>query len=268
MKVISLGWGVQSWVLAAMSALGELEPVDFAAHSDTTWERKYTYQFAAIWTPWLEERDVKVVTVSNPERAGSLVNESKGVFIPAYTKDIDMGVFGQLRRQCTNDWKIVPMRRYISGELKRRGLAKTPGVVEQWLGITLDEWKRAKDSDVKYIKHRFPLLEMNMTRADCLFWLKEHDLPAPGKSACTFCPYHNALAWADMKREDGADWKQAVEVDAAIRDKRPTYPLFVHTARKPLDEAVVIPEDFGATQLSFLASDDDDAECDSGYCFL
>ena len=30
MKVISLGWGVQSFTLAAMVALGELEPVDYA----------------------------------------------------------------------------------------------------------------------------------------------------------------------------------------------------------------------------------------------
>ena len=46
LKIISLGWGVQSWALAAMVALGELEPVDFAIHSDTTWERSDTYQFA------------------------------------------------------------------------------------------------------------------------------------------------------------------------------------------------------------------------------
>ena len=33
MKIISLGWGVQSFTLAAMVALGELEPVDFAIHA-------------------------------------------------------------------------------------------------------------------------------------------------------------------------------------------------------------------------------------------
>ena len=62
-KVLSLGWGVQSWTLAAMSALGELEPVDFAVHADTTWECKQTYEFAERWTFWLEECGVKVVTV-------------------------------------------------------------------------------------------------------------------------------------------------------------------------------------------------------------
>ena len=267
LKVISLGWGVQSWTLAAMVALGELEPVDFAIHSDTTWERSATYQFAEQFTPWLQERGVKVVTVSEPDIAGAVVVNHRGLFIPAYTLS-DTGSLGQLRRQCTNRWKIVPMRRHIAIELKRRKLSKTPGVVEQWLGITLDEWQRAKDSDVKYIKHRFPLLEMKMSRADCLAWLQSHNLPNPGKSSCTFCPYHNRITWEQMKRENGPDWKQAIEVDGRVRDKRPPYPLFVHSHRKPLDEAVSIPEDFGATQLSFLDSDDNDAECDSGYCFL
>lgn len=65
MRVISLGWGVQSFALAAMSALDELPPIDAAIHADTTHERTETYKFAAKWTPWLEERGVRVVTVKD-----------------------------------------------------------------------------------------------------------------------------------------------------------------------------------------------------------
>lgn len=286
MKIISLGWGVQSWTMAAMSALGYLPKVDFAIHSDTTWERQSTYEFAEKWTPWLEDRGVKVITVSDPVqpskvassdtdipaftlKAGAAADEWNGVFIPAFT--LTDNSRGQLRRQCTQRWKIVPMRRWVAEELKRRGITKTPGVVEQWLGITLDEWQRAKDSDVAYVVHRFPLLDLRMTRADCLAWLDDHNLPSPGKSACVFCPYQNRHKWQELKRNNGADWQTAKEVDEMLRDKRPPYPLFVHPARKPLDEAVVIPEDFDAQQLSLLDQlepDDKDAECDSGYCFL
>lgn len=39
MRIISLGWGVQSFTLAAMAALDEIEPVDFAVHADTTEEK-------------------------------------------------------------------------------------------------------------------------------------------------------------------------------------------------------------------------------------
>ena len=253
--------------MAAMVALGELPPVDFAIHSDTTWERSSTYAFAKQWTPWLEDLGVKVVTVSDAKIAGAVVVNHGGLFIPAYTL-AENGDRGALRRQCTGRWKITPVRRYIAASLKENEQRKTPGIVEQWIGYTLDEWRRMSDSKVKYIVNKFPLIDMNYTRADCLSWLDKNGLPSPGKSACTFCPFHSKLVWQQMKRKNGPDWNQAVEVDEKIRDKRPPYPLFVHPARVPLPEAVVIPEDFGATQLSFLESDDYDAECDSGYCFL
>ncbi|MBP8125782.1 MAG: hypothetical protein KAZ26_24245 [Caldilineaceae bacterium] len=262
MKIISLGWGVQSWVLAAMSALDELPKVDFAIHSDTTWERSATYDFAQQWTPWLERRGVKVITVGNPEQAERVYTNKTD--IPAFTLDGEGGR-GQLRRQCTSRWKIQPMRRLISEELLARGLNKDAGVVEQWLGITLDEWHRAKDSDVQYITHKFPLLDLKMTRADCAGWLQKHDLPMPIKSSCTFCPYHSVGAWEQLKRDGGKDWAEAVEIDAKIRDARPPFPLFVHPARIPLEEAVSIPEDAGAMQLGLSIPDE---ECDSGYCFL
>lgn len=266
LRVISLGWGVQSWTLAAMSALGELPKVDFVIHSDTGWERQSTYEFARHWTPWLEDHDIRVETVSPSDGWGTA--EGPGVFIPAYTIDKQSGVNGQVRRQCTGRWKIQPMRQYISAELKAMGLSKREGAVEQWLGISMDEWTRMKDSDVKYVKHRFPLIERRMTRQDCLLWLEAHGLPSPGKSACTFCPYHSKAAWQSMKQEGGVDWKQAVQIDNDIRHKRGRYPVFVHAARVPLEQAVSVPGDFGATQLELLASDDADAQCDSGYCFL
>lgn len=284
LTVISLGWGVQSWTLAAMSALGDLPKVDFAIHSDTTWERQMTYRFAQQWTPWLEERGVKVVTTNDARQAAKVSsNNTNSLFIPVFTREIvhergNGGVGlplytdtksvngGQLRRQCTNRWKIVPMRRYISQILKEREIAKTPGVVEQWLGITKDEFHRAKDSDVKYIEHKYPLLDLGMNRGDCLNWLKAHNLPSPGKSSCTFCPYHSETMWAELKRENGPDWADAVKVDEVIRDKRPPYDLFVHSSRMPLIEAVKIAEDFGYEQLDLF--DDQDSQCDSGYCFL
>lgn len=261
MKILSLGWGVQSFTLAAMVALGELEPIDFAVHADTTWERKATYEFAKRWTPWLEERGVKVVTVQDAGQAAAVTTLKTD--IPAFTVDIANDVEGQLRRQCTGRWKITPMRRYIADELQRRALPKSSGQVEQWLGISEDEWTRAKDSDVKYITHRYPLLELGMRRVDCVTWLERNGLEVPGKSACVFCPYHNRLAWEEMKRNEPEDWAVAVAIDLQIRNVRPPYPLFVHSARVPLTEAVNIPDDKGYSQLGLF-----DAECDSGHCFL
>lgn len=263
MIAISLGWGVQSFTLAAMSALGALPQVDVAIHSDTAHEREATYAFAKQWTPWLEQHGIEVVTVSNKNVRGTQVvisdNETP---IPAYTHAPGgRKKGGRLRRQCTYNWKISPLRAWVQEHREEKR-------VDLWMGISTDEWTRAKDADVKYIKHCFPLLDLNMSRSDCLEWLAAHDLPSPGKSSCVFCPFLKIGAWQEMKRAGGADWQHALEVDASIRNLRLPGELFVHPRRVPLDKAVVIPEDFGHTQLELLASDDEDAECDSGHCFL
>jgi len=252
-KVISLGWGVQSWTMAAMVALGEIEPVDYAVHSDTTWEMSYTYEFAKQWTPWLEDRGVKVVAIREDHK---IINKWGKTFPPFFT--FNKGVRAQLFRQCTPNWKIKPMRRWWNKFRDGEG-------VEVWIGITYDEVFRAKTSGAKYIHNRFPLLELKMHRRDCLWWLKQNNLPVPGKSSCTFCPYHSNVAWEYMKREEGRDWEQAVAIDNYVRDICPPSPLFVHSSRIPLPDAVKIPEDEGYIQPELFDTTD---VCDSGYCFL
>ena len=256
---ISLGWGVQSWTLAAMVALGDLPPVDLAIHADTTHEAAGTYAHAEKWTPWLGERGVKVVTVTADNT--EVVREraaSKSVKIPAFTLAEDSSR-GQIKRDCTYDWKIKPIRRHLRQLLIPN---PKPGAVECWQGISVDEWHRMRDSDVRYIINRYPLVERRMTRRDCVSWLMAHGLDVPPKSACVFCPYHNLGHWKGMKAEGGHDWQWAETVDAEVRDRRPNLQSFIHPARKPLAEAVRIPEDEGSRQLQL------DVPCDGGVCFV
>jgi len=255
MIVISLGWGVQSFALAAMSALGELPPVDAVIHSDTLHERNGTYDFAKRWTPWLIEHGVNVVTVYN--KNASPTNEWGGLYLPAFTSN---GITdGQLRRQCTYAWKVAPMRKWLQAH--RNG-----ETVEQWLGISLDEARRAKPSDVKYIVNRWPLLEMKLTRAGCKAWLLSNGIEVPPKSSCTFCPYHNQAAWRDVKASP-EDWAEAIAFDRAIRDKRPPFDLFVHPSRIPLEDIDLrTRQEMGQLELDW---DDEIFEsCPEGVCML
>jgi hypothetical protein len=227
MKIISLGWGVQSFTLAAMSALGELPKVDYAIHADTIHESELTYEFAKRWTNWLEEKGVKIITVTNPTGGIWPIMQRLGqTHIPAFTKSLNKGD-GQLRRSCTHRWKIVPMRRWIQAH--RNG-----GLVEQWIGISLDEYQRMKESDVKFIIHSWPLIDLKMTRSDCIQWLNSRGLEVPPRSACTFCPFHNSTEWRRIK-ENASDWNEAVSVDNALRNKRPPWELYIHPSRIPLE---------------------------------
>lgn len=253
-KVISLGWGVQSFTLAAMVALGELEPIDAAIHSDTGYESKLTYEFAERWTGWLEDHGVKVVTVKGSsgtlgELFYTTVAGNRFLRIPAfYEKD---GASVIMARQCTTNWKLVPVRRWIAANRNKQP-------VEQWIGISLDEIERTRRADVKYITNRFPLIEKRMTRNACMLWLERNGIEVPPKSACIFCPYHNKAGWVKTKGVPD-DWRRAVEVDEHIRDFDPPLKTYLTSYLKPLTELdLSTPEENG--QMNFF-------DC-SGTCWL
>ncbi len=246
MKILSLGWGVQSFTLAAMSALGELEPLDAAIHADTTHDSVLTYKFAAKWTPWLEARGVNVITVRADDT--EVIDKYNHTLIPAFNNSGGMG-----KRECTTHWKIVPVRRMI-----RQLSGGKP--VEQWIGISLDEIQRANRSGVQYVTNRFPLVEKRITRSACVTWLEKNGLEVPPKSACVFCPYHGLNNWRQTKAVD-EDWQEAVRVDEEIRHvSNNGMTNYLCSARVPLtDLDLSTPEERG--QMNWID------EC-SGTCWL
>ena len=270
LRCLSMGWGVQSFTIAAMMALDELPRVDVLIHSDTEHEKQETYEFARQWTPWLGEHGLTVATVRS---ANTNVKRPEwrdgGVMIPVFTIDKAEGTHGQITRQCTGNWKVKPIRTFVRAELERRGIRKEPGAVEMWMGISADEWPRIRTSDVKYITNVYPLVDRNITRNGCLTWLAQHGFPTPPKSACTFCPYHSIAAWKELKRKGGPerkggpDWDEAVAVDAEMREVRRFHEVYVHPYRVPLEEAVHLPEDDGQLTLELGL----EQPCDSGHCW-
>jgi len=224
MNIISLGAGVQSSTMALMAAHGEIDPMpDAAIFADTQAEPKAVYE----WLDWLESKlPFPVYRVT----AGSLAKQILGNGPiwgrpPFFTQS-----GGMVHRQCTGDFKIAPIRRKLQ---KMRGGQK----VSLWIGISLDEAVRMKPSDVRYIEHSWPLIEKRMRRSDCIRWLTAHGFPVPGKSACTFCPYHNDLMWRDMKANDPDSFAQAVEIDLRIRNlPEQIEPWYIHRSLKPLDQ--------------------------------
>ena len=264
LKILSMGWGVQTWTLAAMMAVGEHERADYIVFADTHHEGQATYEFRAKWEPWLGEHGLDVVTVAAARADVTREDWGTGsVMIPAFSVSTETGKQGQIRRQCTHDWKVVPVRKWARTRLEATNRKRGPGSIEMWQGISWDESHRMRDSDVRYIANRYPLVDLRMTRAGCVAWLHIHNLLVPPKSACTFCPFSDARSWHERKALDGEDWQEAVTVDGAIRNMRLEQhgPLYVHPARKPLAEAVRIPEDEGAYQaeLDF---------CEGGYCHV
>lgn len=251
-RIVSLGAGVQSTVLALMGDRGDFGPrPDCAIFADTQWEPEGVYDHL----DWLEEElnfPVYRITAGNLRedalnlRSIRSTNDKKFMAMPLFTEN------GIGRRQCTYDYKILPIRkktrRLLGLKPKERGKGK---FAETWIGISRDEIQRMKSSGLKYIKHRWPLLEMQMERRHCLEWFaKNYPSKKLVKSACIGCPFHNNSLWRDMKINDRKSWDDAVSFDHAIRNLK-EQKQYLHSSQKPLDEVDFRNlEDMG--QLSFL----------------
>jgi hypothetical protein len=241
MEILSLGAGVQSSTLALMAAHGDIGPMPTAAiFADTGAEPRAVYEYLA----WVESQvPFPVFRVMHKNGLlDDLLNPKNGRSSnpPLFTEG-----GGMLRRKCTGDFKIAPIRRKV------RELCSGRPVV-QWIGISTDEASRMKPSGVKYISHRWPLIERGMSRGDCIAWMLSHGYPMPPKSACTFCPYHNEETWSRMKATDPESWAQAVAVDEAIRQDfaGSRERLYVHRSRNPLKDARLdAAHDRGQTDL-------------------
>jgi len=241
LRVLSMGAGVQSSTLALMCAHGEFEMPDCAIFADTGAEPQYVYKHL----DWLEMvLPFPVYRVKRNKGLKYIIKNSllqkRCVSVPFYTESQN-GNGGMLRRQCTREFKVEPITkkiRELSGLKKGQRAPKGKILATQYIGISFDELTRMKDAREKWIKNQWPLVDRRMKRIDCIRWLEEKDYPVPGKSACTFCPYHDNTTWRDMKLNDPKSWQEAVDIDRLIRNgvRGTKERLYLHSSLKPLEE--------------------------------
>ena len=239
--VISLGAGVQSSTMAIMAAKGDFPKPDCAIFADTGYEPKAVYRYLEFLKKILPY-PVYVVSKGNIKKdmLDSIDNGTRFPTAPFFTQAEITGKKGMLRRQCTADYKIVPIRkkiRELCGIKYGKHFPKNK-YVEQWIGISTDEIQRMKPARDKYILNRHPLIEAKMSRQDCIDYLKKEKIPLPEKSACIVCPYHNDAYWHFMKTERPEEFADAVEFDKNIRtgSRNIRDKLYLHRSCKPLDE--------------------------------
>lgn len=229
-NVISLGAGKQSSYMLIQALEGKFKyKPDFAIFSDTGCEPKEVYDFFNYLKAYVKDKyNFDIIVVSNGNLKENIEKYINGKSKRVSQIPLMLENGGIVLRQCTFDYKIAPMRRYLQ-------TIRNNKKIRLWIGISLDEIERIKQSNVKYIKHYYPLIE-TQTRIDAIVnWYKTNNFREPMKSACLICPFHSDNYWKRFKKQFPSEFKDACMFDENIRN----YPklnnrVYLSKHRKPL----------------------------------
>ena len=246
MITLSYGGGKQTIAIVTMILEGKLPRPDMIVMADTAREVRTTFEYMnQVVQPALAEIGLRV-EIAGHELSKHDLYKSGDLLLPAFTRQ--NGQLGKMPTFCSNEWKQRVIRRY----LRNRGVTDT----DVWLGISLDECERMKDSGLNWYRHVYPLCEIvPTTRQGCIEQIKRFGWPVPHKSRCHMCPNQSAESWKELKRLDNGDFEKAVALENDIRSTDPD--VYLHPLGVPLSDAVELSE----RQLYMFDG------CDSGYCF-
>jgi 3'-phosphoadenosine 5'-phosphosulfate sulfotransferase (PAPS reductase)/FAD synthetase len=279
LRLLSLGAGVQSLTVLLLACEARIPKFDCALFADTGWEPRAVYDQLAKVTRIARQAGIPVQIVSSGNiRRDALDPSSRFVTMPLHVRNPD-GSKGMARRQCTGEYKIKPLKAAARQMLGYPHPIRVPAGVyaEQAIGISVDEIHRAKDSDVRYLRNVFPLLDLRMTRADCLTYLAEQGFGDTVKSACVGCPYSGDARLRWIRDTEPEAWADLIDFDRKIRNGSPRAiaegkPLrgqfFVHRSLQPLDQ-VDLDDRQRSRHLTLIAApaeDDDPDGCSPWSC--
>lgn len=262
MRVFSYGGGVQSTAALALAASGDIDfPLFLFANVGSDSENPDTLAYVEQHAkPFAADHDIELVEVQKTLRSGERDTIRRWLDRGERTIGIPMRMANGApgNRSCTEQFKINVVNR----ELKRRGAsAEKPAVLG--MGISLDEWQRMRsDSGDPFKTLAYPLIDLGLTRADCVAVIERAGLPVPPKSSCYFCPFKKTGEWQRMKRDQPELFAQVVGMEEQLNDRRASLgkdPVWFSYKAIPLTSVVGTHD-----QLDLFGGE---GSCDiAGYC--
>ena len=169
MVVASYGAGTNSKAML-IEMVRRNEKVHLILFADTGGEKPNTYSDIKEFSAWLISKGYPAITVCR---------ESETLEDNCIRRNALPGIAYGFK-SCSEHYKVRPQRRWIRAKYGLKALKAVKWIV----GIDADESHRCKDEE----NVRYPLVEWNHGRDECIEIIEESGLNLPGKSACYFCP--------------------------------------------------------------------------------
>lgn len=244
-NIFSFGGGVQSTAALVLAARGEIDFSIFAFSNvgDDSESQKTLDYIKAYSAPYAIAHGLTFLTRRKKWRDGRdetlyqnvISRNNRSIAIP-----VKMAGGAHGNRKCTIEYKIKVIDRLC----RELGSTKTNNS-HVGIGISTDEWHRAKESQTPHITNRHPLLDLNLSRKDCEKIIEESGLPVPPKSSCWYCPFKRKKEWEEMATDEPELFQRAVGFEQDINAKREWLgkdPVYLCGTLKPLDQSFNSPE--------------------------
>lgn len=230
-RILSFGGGTQSSHLLDLHFKGEIN-YDYILFSNTGAEPEFIHEQVAWWQKrqqMVGNQTPFIVTEHNSMKRGLeemlmryIYTDYQRFQMPLYfNKVADDGTItkgGLMPRQCTGDFKIIPVQQAARRLIKQtRGLTprqKMPKdiAILMDIGFSADEINRVGghvSHQSNYIYLAYPLIEMDESTASSITYLMERNYPSK-RSRCYFCPFNCS---GDRARDIGMDWQEIIDTE-------------------------------------------------------
>lgn len=217
---------MQSTAIAALIYMGKIDKPDYSVMVDTGFEKSAVMDYVnSVTVPKMNEIGIDLSIIKTSDYVTQkLINDDGYCIIPVFKK-ADRGNC-KLKTCCNDKWKVNVIRKWL--------LENSVEQYVQLIGISTDEKQRQRKPHKKYYANRYPLIELGMSRDDCLDCIKAIGWPEPQRSSCYICGQQTEGQWWRLAVTAPKDFSKAVAVEKSLQriDKN----IYLHRGCKPLDE--------------------------------
>lgn len=183
--IVAFGGGVDSTAMI-LGLIEKNEPIDLILFADTGAERPSTYEHIENFSNYLKKLGYSgIEIVKNKNKEGQIVTLEDDCLKRKCLPSIAYGF-----KTCSSHFKIQPQDKFLNNWQPAKDAWSKGEKCVKYVGYDAGEQHRAdnaaKRQDSKYT-NKYPLIEWQWEREDCLNIIKKHNLKV-GKSACFFCP--------------------------------------------------------------------------------